>query len=64
MNTGTYLPVRIALGMTGGSVPKSGVAWTEDFTWEPATTQALAVFDIEPPAGFHQTTNPALQPVR
>jgi hypothetical protein len=65
VNTSTYLPVRIALGMTAGPDPKSTAlpAGTEDFIWEPATPQNLAVFNLEPPAGFHQTTNPALQPV-
>lgn len=53
----TYLPVRIA-----EDVPVNQPAWTEDFTWEPATPQALAVFDLEPPALFHQTADPGLQP--
>jgi hypothetical protein len=65
VNTSTYLPVRIAPGMTAGPDPKSTAlpAWKEDFTWEPATPQNLAVFNLKPPSGFHQTTNPALQPV-
>ncbi len=32
VNSGTYLPVRIGLGMIGGPDPKSGSLWTEDFT--------------------------------
>jgi hypothetical protein len=50
----TYLPVRLALGMPGG------VPWSEDFIWESATPEALAVFDLTPPVPFHQIANPAL----
>jgi hypothetical protein len=54
----TYLPVRIAMGLPVGGGPVSDAdatppAW-QDYTWEPATPQALAVFDVKPPAGFHQ----------
>jgi hypothetical protein len=62
----TYLPVRIMPDLPPGQGPNTGfTAGTpaEDFTWQPATPQALAVFDLEPPAGFHQITDPALQPV-
>jgi hypothetical protein len=65
VDTRTYLPVRIALGIPGGQGPNNGVKgavpWSEDFRWEPATPQALAVFDLTPPAPFHQIANPALQ---
>jgi hypothetical protein len=60
----TYLPVRLALGMPGGQGPsvgvKGAVPWSEDFIWESATPEALAVFDLTPPVPFHQIANPAL----
>jgi hypothetical protein len=58
VNTRTYLPARIA-----GDTPPTVAAWTQDFTWEPATPQVLGVFDLKPPASFHQVANPALRPV-
>lgn len=58
VNTRTYLPVRIAQ-----DTPVGTPTWTQDFTWEPATPQALAVFDLAPPAQFHQVSDPAFQPV-
>jgi hypothetical protein len=67
VDTRSYLPIRIALGMPGTGGPNDGVKdavpWTEDFTWQPATPQALSVFDLTPPALFHQVANPALQPI-
>jgi hypothetical protein len=59
----TYLPVRIAMGLPVGRGPGSDAhaaapAW-QDFSWEPATPQALAVFDVKPPTGFHQAAAPA-----
>jgi hypothetical protein len=68
VNRSTYLPVRIALGPPAGPGPNNGAeaptsAWTQDFTWEPATPQALAVFNLKPPALFHEIADPALQPV-
>jgi hypothetical protein len=58
VNTRTYLPERIAADSPSG-LP----AWTQDFTWEPGTARALAVFDITPPAHFRQVNDPALTPV-
>lgn len=66
----TYLPVRMVREMPAGQGVDNGARVTipafkatEDFTWEPANTQAIAVFDLKPPAGFQQITDPALQPV-
>jgi hypothetical protein len=58
VNTRTYLPVRVA-----EDTPVGLPAWTQDFTWEPATPQAIAVFDLTPPAHFRQVNEPTLQPV-
>ena len=64
VDTRTYLPVRIALDIPTGQGPNNGVKgavpWTQDFTWQPATPQALAVFDLKPPAPFRsETADPA-----
>ncbi len=70
VDTSTYLPVRIAQDMPAGLGPNSSAKGTspaftptEDFTWEPATRQTLAVFDLKPPATFQQIADPALQPI-
>jgi hypothetical protein len=66
VDASTYLPVRIGRGLPAGRGPNNGAAittpaWTEDFTWEPATPQALTVFDLEPPALFQQISGPGHQ---
>lgn len=66
----TYLPVRVVREMPAGQGMDHGVrvtipafTATEDFTWQPASPQSLAVFDLVPPAGFRQVVDPALQPI-
>lgn len=70
VDASTYMPVRTvtqrpaAEGTDNGTrvtIPAATI--TDDFTWQPATPAALAVFDLTPPAGFEHVPDPALQPI-
>lgn len=70
VDTATYLPVRMTRSMPAAQGADNGVrvtipasTVTDDFSWQPATPQALSVFEITPPASFRHVTDPAQQPV-
>lgn len=66
----TYLPVRIARHTPSATGTDNGARVTvpaataiTDFSWEPATTENVTVFELTPPAGYQQIPDPALHPI-